>query len=122
MASKRISPEVVCDQGTFNDTSTHNLCSYTIPNNSVIYMEAIVIGKDSSNNPIAVKMVTSATMSTTTVTLVGSIINLLSNIDASNIGATVTIVVSGAVVSVQVKGPTIAKSIDWQAELRIYIN
>lgn len=122
MAIKRISPEIVCDQGTFNDTSTHNLCTYTVPVNSALYIQAVVLGKDSSNNVIAAKQVQSASMSSTTVTLVGTIVNLISYIDASNIGATISIVVSTNTVSVQVKGPTIAKQIEWQAELKIYIN
>lgn len=122
MAIKRISPEIICDTGTFNDTATHLLCTFTVPVNSVLFIEAVVLGKDASNVAVVAKMSSAASMSTGSVSLVGSIVNILSYIDASNLGATVTIVVSGTTVSVQVKGPTVAKSIDWQSELRIYIN
>lgn len=122
MGMKRISPEVICETASFNDTANHSLCTYAVPIGCVVYMEAVVIGKDASNNVIAAKNAIAASQSSGTVTLVGSIINLLSFIDLSNLGAAVSIVVSGGNVSVQVKGPTVAKNIEWQAELKVYIN
>lgn len=119
---KRISPEVICETATYNDTSTHLMCSYAVPSNVTVIAEAVIMGKDSSNAPIVSKVVAYGERATGSV-FVGAVSSILSPlIDVSNAGATASIVASSGNIAVQVKGPTIAKQIEWQAELKIYIN
>lgn len=121
MASARIN-EICFETASFNDTATHAMCSFQVPDNSVIIAEATITGKDVSNKMVCAKTIAYGTKSSGDVSIDGVTDVIMTVVHTDNAGATATIAVSGNNIYAQVRGPYIAKNIDWQVQFKIQVN
>lgn len=104
------------------DATTTTLDTYTVPANSIVGTEIIVVAKDGSNNAGVFKTVASATRSGAGASIVGSAIAVITPILSVTLAtATLTIDVSGNDVRIRATGVT-ATTIEWMYQWSILNN
>lgn len=111
--------EIVSTSGLTTSTVT----SYTVPNGSSVYMEATIIGRDTTTgDTVVVKLGAGAKRVAGTTALVGAVQNILPAQASATLAAVVlTIDVSTPDVRVRATGISLL-TIEWQADLKIWIN
>lgn len=100
---------------------TKTLIEVSLPVNSVAHLSARVVGKSGNNMVGATRIAGFRTEATPTSTLVGSVAEPASAVDAALVGTVVTWDASGSSARLRVTGLA-ATTIDWDAEVeaRIY--
>lgn len=120
-----ISRKILRVTGTAQTTdalTAATVVSYTLPTNTVVGVDAHIVGKDTANNSVYAVVVSAATRSGAGASQIGSPISLFTAIASAGLsGSVITIDVSGNDIRVRVNG-VLATTIDWLAELTIWEN
>jgi hypothetical protein len=111
---------------TTTDAATAaTVCAYTVPTNSNVMMEIVLVGKDSGTGDVATaKAEHRAKRAGGSPSLVGSVVNLVTfalGSDASLSTCVLTIDIYGNDVRIRVNG-VIATTIEWFGSVIIYVN
>lgn len=115
MAMGQISPEVVTGTYVTTNATEHTVVMVNVPEKSVILAEAIVLGKDVNNKAVVAKRYTTGTK-------VGAVDFLETIMDKVTGNAVVRLLTENNQLKVKVTGPKTPIRVEWQVELKVYIN